>query len=237
MNDYASAVLPPRDSPLGFRSWAREMAHAIAWSIKPPAFPSEALPRGDGDTVLLIPGFLTGDWTMSRLRRFLLSLGYRVEISGLALNLGPTHGLIARLDARLMNLAERDGPICVIGQSLGGVLARNLARHHPHAVRSVITLCTPVRFPVTTPLEPFARLLSPLHDPAWVAQRHTIAAPLCVPVTAIYSETDGIVDWRQCLLDAAPGQENLRVDGAHSVMGSNPGAQRAIAHALARRGV
>jgi len=170
---------------------------------------------------------------MSRLRHFLESLGYRVEMSGLALNLGPTRDLIERLDARLVTLAERDGLICVIGQSLGGVLARNLARHRPEAVRSVVTLCTPVYFPVTTPLEPFARLLSPLHDPAWVAQRHTIAAPLGVPVTAIYSETDGIVDWRQCLLDGTPDQKNFRVDGVHSVMGSNPDAQRAIAYALA----
>lgn len=171
---------------------------------------------------------------MARLQLFLQGLGYRVETSGILLNLGPTPGVVERLDARLAALAERDGQIFVIGQSLGGVLARNLARHHPDSVRAVVTLCTPVRFPVTTPLEPFARILSPLHDPVWVAQRHDIAAPLSVPVTAIYSEIDGIVDWRQCLLEEAPDQENVRVDGAHSVMGSNPDAQRIIAHALAR---
>ncbi|HUJ03278.1 MAG TPA: hypothetical protein VLW75_06550 [Rhizomicrobium sp.] len=234
MNDATSAIAPPRDSPLGFRSFAREMARTALWSVKPPPFPAEALPRGHGRTVLLIPGFLTGDWAMSRLRGFLRSLDYRAEMSGTALNLGPTRGLAERLDAKLATLSARDGAISLIGQSLGGVMARALAHGRPGCVSSVITLCTPVRFPVATPLEPFVRLFAPLHDPAWIARRHSIAEPLPVPLTAIYSETDGIVDWRQCLVEETGDQRNLRVDGVHSVMGSNPEAQRAIAHALAR---
>jgi pimeloyl-ACP methyl ester carboxylesterase len=234
MDETANAVRPPRGSPLGFESWARDIASAIACSLNPPPFPDDALPRGADRTVLMIPGFLAGDWTMTRLRQFLESLDYRVEPSGVDFNLGPTSRLMTQLGARLLALSAERGKLALIGQSLGGVLARSLARRHPEAVCHVVTLCTPIRFPITTPLEPFARLLSPLHDPDWLAERDAIAAPLPIPVTAIYSQTDGIVDWRQCVQDAAPGQENLRIDGAHSAMGSNPQAQRAIAQVLGR---
>ena len=202
-------------------------------NLRPAAHPSQPLPRGDGHTVLLIPGFLTGDWSMVRLRDFLADLGYRVETARVLFNPGPTAGMIAQLDAALLRLAKKD-KINIVGQSLGGVLARNLAQRHPQCVRHVVTLCSPIRFPVVTPLEPFAQMLAPFHDSKWVSRRHDIAKPLGVPVTAIYSIDDGIVDWRQCLQDEAPGCENIGIRGAHSSAGTNPQAQTAIALALAR---
>jgi len=227
------AVFPPKGSSLGLQSFSREVAEAAWDSISPPEFAGGALPRGDGQTVLLIPGFLAGDWTMRRLRAFLAGLGYRVETARVFFNPGPTAGMIAQLDAALLRLAHR-GKVNLIGQSLGGVLARSLALRHPQSVRRVVTMCSPIRFPVTTPLEPFAQMLAPFHDAKWVALRHEIAGPLPVPVTAIYSIDDGIVDWRQCVQDEAPGCDNIRVRGAHTVVGSNPQAQAAIAFALAR---
>jgi pimeloyl-ACP methyl ester carboxylesterase len=228
------AVRPPPGSPLSLISWARELAIAAWWILRPPPFPTGPLPRGHGQTVLLIPGFLGGDWAMGRLRGFLTRLGYRVEMAGIAFNTGPTARRIAGLEARLTDLAERDGPIFVIGQSLGGVFARHLARRYPEAVRGVVTLCTPIQFPVVTPLYLFAALLAPLHDPVWRAARDQIAAPLTVPLTAIYSRTDGIVDWRQCLQPDGAAHEDIRVDGIHTAIGSNPAAQRAVAEALAK---
>ena len=96
-----------------------------------------------------------------------------------------------------------------------------------------MTLCSPIRFPVTTPLQPFAQALAPFHEESWVARRDEIAQPLSVPVTAIYTEEDGIVDWRQCLQDETDMAKNVRVSGAHTTVGSNPEAQTAIAFALA----
>jgi hypothetical protein len=170
---------------------------------------------------------------MLRLRNFLEGLGYRVEASGIAFNAGPTPQAMAALDAVLLRVAEvSGGPVDLIGQSLGGSLARDLAHRHPHAVRRVVTLCSPIRFPISTPLAPVAQLFAPLHDPAWRDRALRLAENPSVPVTAIYSEEDGIVDWRQCLQDEAPGFVNVRVGGAHSTVGSNPAAQIAVAMAL-----
>jgi hypothetical protein len=201
-------------------------------AVRPPPCAAADLPRGDGHTVLLVPGFLAGDWTMSRLRMFLVRLGYHVEQAGIAFNPGPTAGTIARFEAALLRLSAETGPVDLVGQSLGGVFARELARRHSRHVRCVVTLCTPIHFPVTTPLAPFAQAFAPFHDPEWVAQSGTLALPLPVPVTAIYSREDGIVDWRQCLQEESPGCRNVRVSGAHSSVGSNPEAQIAVAKAL-----
>jgi pimeloyl-ACP methyl ester carboxylesterase len=204
----------------------------VSVSVHPPPYPVQDLPRGDCDTVLLLPGFLAGDWTMDRLRRFLEALDYRVEQAGIVFNPGPTAATLARIESTLLRLSAERGPVHLVGQSLGGVFARELARNHPRRVRSVVTLCTPIRFPVTTPLAPFARALAPFHSAEWSARMHEIAKPLVVPTTAIYSQEDGIVDWRQCLQDDAPSSRNVRVSGAHSTMGSNPEAQIAVAMAL-----
>jgi pimeloyl-ACP methyl ester carboxylesterase len=239
MTDSFGAVLPPRGSQLGVASWLKDLRSLAASTLQPPPFATEDVPRGKGEVVLTIPGFLAGDWTMIRLRNFLSNLGYRVETPGIEFNAGPTAQIIACLDAALLRLAEESGgPIALIGQSLGGVLARELAHRHPQAVRQVITLCSPIRFPISTPLAPFAQLLAPFHDPVWLARAAAIVGqPPAAPVTAIYSPDDGIVDWRQCLQDEAPGYANVAVAGAHSTMGSNPAAQAAIARALASRGV
>jgi len=229
---HRSAVLPGPGSPLGFRSWARELVSLANATIRPPPYTAQELPRGDGHGVLLVPGFLAGDWTMSRLRAFLVSLGYRVEQAGIVFNPGPTAGMIARLEAALLRLSAETGPVDLVGQSLGGVFARELARRHARYVRSVVTLCTPIHFPVTTPLAPFALALAPFHDAKWLGRSGELAMPLPVPVTAIYSRDDGILDWRQCLQEETPGCRNVRVSGTHSTVGSNPQAQIAVAKAL-----
>jgi pimeloyl-ACP methyl ester carboxylesterase len=227
-----TAILPGPNSHLGFRSWLRELGSLASCAVRPPPYPTQALPRGDGGTVLLVPGFLAGDWTMSRLRGFLVSLGYRAETAGIVFNPGPTAATIARLETALLDLSARAGPIDLVGQSLGGVFARELARRHPAHVRRVVTLCSPINFPVTTPLAPFARAFAPLHDKTWVERTSLATGPMPVPVIAIYSMEDGIVDWRQCVQDDTPGCTNVRVRGAHSTVGSNPEAQIAVALAL-----
>jgi pimeloyl-ACP methyl ester carboxylesterase len=167
-----------------------------------------------------------------RLAAFLSALDYRPETARIWFNPGPTHRLMARLEARLLSAR---GKVSLIGVSLGGVLARDLARRHPEAVRNVITLCSPVRFPVATPLEPFARLLSPLLAPEWIARRHDIARPLPIPVTAIHATSDGVVHRDQCWLDASPGANNIVVRGRHMTIASNPDALAVVANALAGR--
>ena len=227
------AVLPGKSSPLGLTSWWRETVSAVRSTVLSPAYPCEDLPRGKGQTVLLIPGFLAGDWTMTRLKLFLIRLGYRVEQADIAVNLGPTPRLLAQLEEVLLRLSSGGDKIFLLGQSLGGVMARDLAKRHPDRVAHIVTLCTPIHFPVTTPLAPFAAMLAPIHAPAARENMEAIAQAPPVPVTAIYSEQDGIVDWRQCLQTESDIHRNVHVRGGHAAMGCNPIAQCTIARALA----
>jgi len=231
MND--AAVLPPRGSPLGFASGLREMGAFWAATLRPPPFPAD-VPRGDGHSVFVIPGFLAGDWTTARLRAFLRLTGYRVETARIGFNAGPTPRMLARLDETLLRLSSGGERVSIVGQSLGGILARSLAVRHPARVRAVVTLCSPIRFPVTTPLQPFAAMLTRFQDADWLADRDHVTRACGAPVTAIYTEEDGIVDWRQCLQDESADCRNVRVGGAHSTAGSNPEVQRITAVALAR---
>jgi pimeloyl-ACP methyl ester carboxylesterase len=236
MNGAPLAVFPKRGSSLGVGSLLQNAAALIASLSKASNQANPDLPRGDGSVVLVILAFLAGDWATARLRNFLRSLGYRVETANVGINIGPTKRLVAKLETTLLRLsAEHDGPIAIVGQSLGGVLARDLAQRYPEHVRHVVTLCSPIRVPITTPLAPAARLLSPLYDSGWLGRRVVIIGPLRVDVSALYSEEDGVVDWRECLQDDHPGCENIRVSGAHATIGSSPAALACIAKALVRK--
>jgi pimeloyl-ACP methyl ester carboxylesterase len=205
-------------------------------SLRPSPPVIDGLPHGDGHTVLVLPGFLAGDWTTARLREVISRLDYHVASPDILFNAGPTRQILAHLDRKMAELADAaGGPISLIGVSLGGVLARQMALDNPHCVRCVVTLCSPIRYPVITPLQPLAQALTPFHEKTWLDRRAQIGGPLPIPVTAIYSEDDGIVDWQQCLQDEAPGAVNVRVSGAHTTIGSNQEAHVAVARALAAK--
>jgi pimeloyl-ACP methyl ester carboxylesterase len=184
--------------------------------------------------LMVLPGFLTGDWATARHRAFLKARGFNVVSSGLSFNAGPTKRIVTELDARLHRWSDRaGGPIALVGASLGGVFARSMAHRFPDRVSRIVTLCSPIRFPVTTSLAPFVWALEWLHDPEFKKLAPDIVRNPAAPVTAVYSMTDGIVDWRSCLQDEDATHVNLRIDGAHTTMGSNPAVQSAVARTLA----
>ena len=138
---------------LGFQSLLANAGALVAATVKRQRIDASGLPRGDGSIVLVIPAFLAGDAMTAGLRRFLRYLGYRPETAGVRMNAGATPRLIAKLEAALSRLSiKQGGPIFVVGQSLGGVLARDLALRYPQSIRRVVTLCSPIRIPITTPL-------------------------------------------------------------------------------------
>ncbi len=229
----SSARAPGQTSPLGFKSWAREMAALAQCRMAPPCYPTEALPRASGQMVLVLPGFLTGDWATERHRNFLRARGFQVVASGLRFNPGPTRRVIADLEARLLRWSDRAGaPIDLVGASLGGVFARVMAQRHPERVRRIVTLCSPIRFPVETSLAPFVWALEPFHDPEFLGLREEVQRNPQAPVTAVYSPKDGIVDWRSCLQDVDATHTNVMVEAPHCIMGSVPAAQVITARAL-----
>lgn len=197
-------------------------------------------PRGDGHTVLVLPGFATDDNITLPLRMFLASRGYQVEPLDLGWNLDHhTVGIDGEhLARRIMQLRERSGsPVSLVGWSLGGVLARETARRIPEDVRQVITLGSPFSGnPGATSLRPVYELLTGVStdSPATLARMATGRNPLPVPSTAIFSKTDGIAAWENCCSITDSITENIEVHASHFGMVANPAVYHIIADRLAQ---
>lgn len=213
----------------------KDVASFVACTLRPPcAPPIENVPKGDGHAVIVFPGFLTGDWATKELIAWLKAVGYNAVGWGHGLNVGPTTTALERCETLLDEAAERTGrKVTLIGRSLGGLYAREIAKDEPDKVVRVITLGTPIKFPIATPLSPFAEMLSSNFDPAFVRRQGDLTRNPPVPVTAFYSRKDGIVPWRSCLVEESTTAENIEIDSPHTIMGANPTAMRIIAERLA----
>jgi pimeloyl-ACP methyl ester carboxylesterase len=191
-------------------------------------------PRGDGHPVLVLPGFLASDFSTRVLRRFLADLGYAVHGWEAGRNLGPSPELAGRMVARLQAMRARHGRrVSLVGWSLGGIYARELARRFPNDVRQVITLASPFRDVEATNVPRFLRDLPRRHPLPDVADyRRVLHAPLPVPTTAIYSRTDGIAAWQSCRLDEDARSQNIEVASSHLGIGHHPVVLLTIADRL-----
>jgi len=194
-------------------------------------------PRGDGHPVLTLPGFLASDLSMAPMRHYLGELGYATE----AWRMGRNVGGVARVRAQLLNrLAEihaaASRKVSIVGWSLGGVYARDLALQAPDLVRSVITLGSPFANDIrATNATRLYELLSGEGVDDVPNLREAIAGDLPVPVTSIYSRTDGIVNWRTSLVRPSATAENIEVHlASHIGLGVNPAALWAVADRLAQ---
>jgi pimeloyl-ACP methyl ester carboxylesterase len=158
---------------------------------------------------------------------------------GLGRNIGPTDAVLAGMPRLLRKLAETTtGPVSIIGWSLGGVYARELARDHPELVRQVVTLGSP--FALVDERQSradgvFRRRARRHVDPARLPSRERMRQPVPVPSTAIYSRSDGIVDWRACVDSADASHQNIEVRCGHLGFGVDAGTFWAIADRLAQR--
>jgi pimeloyl-ACP methyl ester carboxylesterase len=210
------------------RLW-REVKSFIFEKPVPPD-PHEFEPGG-GHVVLVIPGFLTPDAFTFPLRQFLTNCGYRAFGWGMKFNLGPTPRLIAGLERRFQECRDIAGsPISVIGVSLGGLFARNLAFEHPNDIRQVITLVSPFRLPTASTIEPLVRICAPFFSDEIDIQR--IGSALPVPSTAVFTREDGLVAWETCRSDEPNGLP-VEVTGKHVTICRNPAALRAVGRRLA----
>ena len=197
-----------------------------------------AAPRGDGHPVLVLPGLLASDVSTRPLRSFLNEHGYRAHGWSQGRNLGLRPGIEDGMLARIDELYERHGrrKISLVGWSLGGIYARQLAKRVPDKIRSVISLGSPFTG-------------SPKATNAWRVYEFTsgqkvddndqhIAGPLAVPppvpTTSIFSRTDGVCAWQTCLNEEAAEVENIEVYGSHCGLGHHPAAVYAVADRLAQ---
>lgn len=198
----------------------------------------ENLNQGDGHAVMTLPGFLASGRSMRLVRRYLRKWGYNAYCWDMGRNLGLSHefDLEAMLTARLKELNDSSGRrVSLIGWSLGGLFARELARRNPECVRSVITMGSPIGSPkATNAWRLYERVSGTRVDDAYIRHRvKSVREPIDgVPMTAIFSHSDAIVSSDIAMLPPGPLVENVGVLASHIGMGYNPAVLYAVADRL-----
>lgn len=202
--------------------------------------------------VLLVPGFMAGDQSLSVLAGWLRRRGSRTAGAGMLLNTDCAERAVAGIEARLSRLADSaERRVVLIGQSRGGELARVAAVRHPDLVSTLVMLGSPVLAPLSVgpAVLGAVRSVARLGDlgvpgmlstecrdgPCCVAFREDLRGPLPpgVRAVAIYSRTDGIVSWEACL---DPSADHIEVESSHTGMSVNLGVYRAVARILDQEG-
>jgi pimeloyl-ACP methyl ester carboxylesterase len=182
--------------------------------------------RGDGHPVLVLPGFLFGDPSTLLLRNVLRALGHNVSGWSLGTNRGPTGHVVEQLRSQLERLHHDSGKtVSLVGWSLGGFYAQELARASPGSVRRLITLGTPVlrRSGLTQSGSRIADLATHLPGvPAMMPRPWAESGSLRVPAMSAYTRADGIVSWSTCRYEARARRENVEVRGSHLGLAHNP---------------
>lgn len=183
-------------------------------------------PKGNGQAVMLVPGYLADDYSMQPLGAYLKYLGYDVYYTELGRNMGKVNTDMMRLGERVESISQGldSKKVTLIGWSLGGVLTREVARLFPDVVQQVLTLGTPiVGGPKFTSVGKRYAKLNNIDLEKFeldVHQRNSIG--LTQPVTSIYSKSDGVVGW-QASVDIYNHQaSNIEVSGSHLGLGVNP---------------
>jgi triacylglycerol lipase len=202
-----------------------------------PIFSGEGVPPGRGRPVMLIPGFMAGDRSLDTMRGWLRRNGYRPLRSGIELNMQSSAVLVERIARRIRSEVPAGKKVIVIGQSRGGTLGLGLAQKYHKLVERVIALGSPIAasmdiHPVTMLGVHAARAVHALGRNPWDIDdefdRQVLERPK-VPMTMLYSRTDGFVHWKACVRDDV---ESIEVGGSHLGMSVNPRVYREIARLL-----
>ena len=199
----------------------------------------KTLAKGDGHPVMVIPGFMAGDFSTVFIRYFLKQWGYAAKPWNLGLNLGlnKRRDVEARMSLELeKHFKEHGRKISLVGWSLGGTFARELARQHPEWVRSVICLGSPIGKDISGALTAgMYQLISGnrFADPEFRQKIALASRPVPeIPCTAIFSKSDGIVNWKITQEKESKITENIEVKSAHTGLGMNASVMYLLADRL-----
>jgi pimeloyl-ACP methyl ester carboxylesterase len=185
--------------------------------------------------VIDIPGWRAPEVSGLPVRRYLSWLGYDARGWGFGTNLGDPARDAERLTRRVVQIAAETGrPVSLVGWSLGGVIAREVARRRPDLVRRVITYGTPVVGGPSYTAVAAAYSHEIRDDVRKVTARLDAQRPIRVPITVMYSRRDGIVAWPACLDRVSPHVEHVEVRSTHIGMGIDPDVWEVVAARLAR---
>jgi pimeloyl-ACP methyl ester carboxylesterase len=207
--------------------------------IRDPVFRGIEVPSGNGRPVMLIPGFLAGDWTLRTPFDWLRRVGYKPRMGGVSFNVMYSEVMLRPLIDSLQQVHRRTGArVALVGHSRGGVLAKVLSHRRPDLVEQVITLGSPLGNPFDIhPLTMAGVRAAHVYNvfryghPATVEKRflRDLAAQPRVPMTSIYSRSDGVVNWKAC---RRPDINSIEVKGSHVGLALNPEVYRILAHLL-----
>lgn len=240
-------TVPVRELPI----WRESLAGYDWWLLRTSTvFYGLGVPRGDGAAVITVPGFLGTDTYLYEMHWWLSRIGHRPFRSGIGRNADCPNRLLARLLQRIEQAHSVTGRrVHLVGHSLGGILARSAGARRPDLVASVVTLAAPFRgirsHPIVVRTRDVVRGIVFGRDtdqflPAGCYTGHCTCDfvgaldgfPRSVRQLAIYSRSDGIVDWRMCVTgDAAVDREVL---GTHVGLAHNPFVYRLVSEFLAR---
>ena len=232
MNGRSQALKPPGPWLLALEGRAPwELGATLAsWPVLRQVAP------GDGHAVMVFPGVAASDITTLPLRAFLIDRGYDTHGWDLRFNLGPRKGVLEKSLERVRRLRRDSGrKVSLVGWSLGGVFAREIAKMIPDEVRCVITLGSPFTGnPKANNVWRLYELLSGhrLDDDVHVGR---VRETPPVPTTSIFTRSDGVVAWQCCLQQPEARAESIEVHASHIGIGMNAAAWYAVADRLAQR--
>ena len=223
------------------RLWDPLSIRELSALLRDPVFRGRGVPHGDGRPVLLVPGFLSGDWSLRLLHDWLKRIGYSSHLSGIQLNVLHSEHMLAGLRHRLAEIQKHNGSrVSMIGHSRGGLLAKVLSQRSPDKIEQVITL--------GSPLADWTDLALPTRAAVGVVRTaneigfgrrlqsegrfaHDLRLPPAVPTTSIYTRSDDVVNFRSCLRPDVPA---ISVWGSHNGLVVNPEVYRLLGRLLAR---
>ena len=245
----------PPEEVLQRRWWGRHFAELrwqaeLARLLVDPVYRGAGVPRGGGEPVVLIPGFLAGDASLGIMREWLQRMGYDARAADILANVDCSDRALNRLDERVGRIHRRTGKrVALVGHSRGGHFAKALAHRHPNRVSCVVSMGSgldtpfdisePTKAAVALFREVFARTSDRVHRngcfTATCRCRFTTdfsgGFPADVPLTSIYSRGDGVVWWEACVV---PYAQCVEVTGSHVGLAFNRKAYREVGRALAR---
>ncbi len=211
--------------------------------MRDPVWHGRRVPRGEGRPVLLIPGFLAGDQSLVTMRDWFRRMDYRPSLSGIRVNIRYSEFLVEEVTDRLIEHVEQFGrKAAIVGHSRGGLLAKVIADRNPDLVDQVVTLGAPLGnpydvHPMTLASVHGARLYNFVRygnrEHLEAAFEADLLAPPRVPITSIYTRSDGIVHWRACVTPDIP---TIEVRGSHSGLAHNAEVFHTLARLLAPKG-
>jgi pimeloyl-ACP methyl ester carboxylesterase len=240
--------------PVEPRWWGRHL-HELRWQAElgrllvDPVYRGQGVPRGDGGPVMLIPGFLAGDNSLTVMAEWLRRMGHRTHASGIRLNVDCSNRCLLALERRLEQVADRSGrDVALVGHSRGGHFAKALAHRRPDLVSRVVSMGAGLDSPfaISAPTAGAVAAVRAVHARTTDRRnRHGCFTAGCgcdfsrhyrgefppdIPLTSIYSKGDGVVRWQACVV---PYARCVEVTGSHIGLACNRKSFRAVAEALA----